>query len=121
MLRLCSSSKTRSMLLRNAGISFIQESVHFDEEAIVASSPKNFVYQATLGKYNANLAAFGYADMPLLVADTVVTSQGHILRKANSIDDARNILLTQSGNMTTIITCMTVSYTHLTLPTMRRV
>ncbi len=106
MLRLCSSSKTRSMLLRNAGISFIQESVHFDEETIVASSPKNFVYQATLGKYNANLAAFGYADMPLLVADTVVTSQGHILRKANSIDDARNILLTQSGNMTTIITCM---------------
>lgn len=94
------------MLLSNAGIAFKQESVDYDEDSIVASSPKNFVYQATLGKYNANLTAFGYNDMPLLVADTVVTSQGEILRKAKSIDDARKILQTQSGNITSIITCM---------------
>ncbi len=94
------------MLLTNAGIAFKQESVDYDEDSIVAFSPKNFVYQATLGKYNANLAAFGYEDMPLLVADTVVTSQGKILRKAKSIDDARRILHTQSGNVTSIITCM---------------
>ena len=106
MLRLCSSSQTRAMLLENAGIAFKQESVDFDEDSIVATSPKNFVYQATLGKYNANLKAFSYDDMPLLVADTVVTSQGKILRKAKCIDDARNILYTQSGNITSIITCM---------------
>ena len=106
MLRLCSSSQTRSMLLRNAGVAFKQESVDFDEDSIIASSPKNFVYQATLGKYNANVAAFGYEDMPLVVADTVVTSQGQILRKAKCVDDARNILMTQSGNITSIITCM---------------
>ena len=106
MLRLASSSQTRSMLLKDAGVAFRQESVDFDEEKIVASSPKNFVYQATLGKYNANIAAFGCEDMPLLVADTVVTSQGHILRKAKCVDDARNILYTQSGNITSIITCM---------------
>jgi len=106
MLRLCSSSQTRSMLLTNAGVSFKQESVDFDEEAIIASSPKNFVYQATVGKYNANVAAFGYEDMPLVVADTVVTSQGLILRKAKCVDEARNILMTQSGNITSIITCM---------------
>jgi len=94
------------MLLRNAGIAFIQESVDFDEDSIVALSPKNFVYQATLGKYNANIDAFGCEDIPLLVADTVVTSQGHILRKAKCVDDARNILMTQSGNITSIITCM---------------
>ena len=94
------------MLLREAGIDFIQESVDFDEESIVATSPKNFVYQATLGKYEANFKAFGYEDYPLLVADTVVTSQGHILRKAKCKDDARNILMTQSGNITSIITCM---------------
>ena len=105
-IRLCSSSQTRAMLLKEAGIDFIQESVDFDEESIVASSPKNFVYQATLGKYEANLQAFGYEDYPLLVADTVVTSQGHILRKAKCKDDARNILMTQSGNITSIITCM---------------
>ncbi len=94
------------MLLKEAGVAFVQESVDFDEDSIVASSPKNFVYQATMGKYNANLAAFGYQDMPLLVADTVVTSQGQILRKAKCVDDARNILMTQSGNITSIVTCM---------------
>ncbi len=105
-IRLCSSSETRALLLREAGINFIQESVDFDEESIVASSPKNFVYQATLGKYEANLKAFGFEDYPLLVADTVVTSQNQILRKARCLDDARNILMTQSGNITSIITCM---------------
>jgi len=106
MLRLASSSQTRALLLENAGISYIQESVDFDEEKIVASSPKNFVYQATMGKYEANLKAFGFENIPLLVADTVVTSQGQILRKAKCIDDARNILMTQSGSITSIVTCL---------------
>ena len=106
LIRLASSSETRAQLLRKAGIEFIQESVDFDEESIVATSPKNFVYQATLGKYEANLKAFGFEEYPLLVADTVVTSQNQILRKAKCKDDARNILLTQSGNITSIITCM---------------
>jgi len=106
MIRLCSSSLTRATLLKDAGIGFIQESKDFDEERIVATSPKNFVYQATLGKYEANLKTFGFQEYPLLVADTVVTSQGKILRKAKSVDDARNILMTQSGNITSIITCM---------------
>jgi len=106
MIRLCSSSQTRAMLLHEAGLEFIQESVDFDEDSIVASSPKNFVYQATLGKYEANLKAFDCKDFPLLVADTVVTSQGKILRKAKSVDEAREILMTQSGNITSIVTCM---------------
>ena len=106
MIRLCSSSITRAELLDKAGIEFIQESVDFDEDSIKASSPKNFVYQATLGKYEANLKAFGFKEYPLLVADTVVTSQDQILRKARCEDDARNILMTQSGNITSIITCM---------------
>ncbi len=105
-IRLASSSQTRAMLLREAGIEFLQESVDFDEDKIIASSPKNFVYQATIGKYKTNLQAFGFKDYPLLVADTVVTSQGQILRKAKCVDDARNILMTQSGNITSIITCM---------------
>ena len=106
MIRLGSSSQTRAELLNKAGIEFIQQSVDFDEESILSTCPKNFVYQATLGKYEANLKAFGFSDYPLLVADTVVTSQGQILRKAKSQSDARNILMTQSGNSTSIITCM---------------
>lgn len=106
MIRLASASQTRAELLQNAGIAFIQESIDFDEDAIVATCPKNFVYQATLGKYKVNKERFGIEDYPLLVADTVVTSQNQILRKAKCLDDARNILMTQSGNVTSIITCM---------------
>jgi septum formation protein len=106
MLRLCSSSPTRAKLLREGGFEFIQESVEFDEDSIISTCPKNFVYLATLGKYEANFKAFGIDEYPLLVADTVVTSQNQILRKAKCKDDARDILMTQSGNITSIITCM---------------
>lgn len=106
MIRLASSSITRAELLKAAGIPFIQESIDFDEDSIVASSPKNFVYQATLGKYKVNFERFGCDDYPLLVADTVVTAQGKILRKAKDEADARAILATQSGSETDIITCM---------------
>ncbi len=115
MIRLASSSQTRSLLLKNAGIEFIQENVDFDEEKIISVCPKNFVYQATMGKYEANLKAFGYEDYPLLVADTVVTSQNQILRKAKCKDDARNILMTQSGNITSIVTCMIYQSTQFKL------
>ena len=40
------------------------------------------------------------------MADTVVTAQGKILRKAKDETDAREILATQSGSETDIITCM---------------
>jgi septum formation protein len=106
MLRLCSSSVTRAQLLDAAGIPFFQESVDFNEDSIIASSPKNFVYQATMGKYRVNFEKFGCADFPLLVADTVVTAQGKILRKAKNENDARAILATQSGSEVAIITCM---------------
>lgn len=106
MLRLASSSITRAELLRAAGISFLQESLDFDEDSIIATSPKNFVYQATLGKYRVNYERFGCDDYPLLVADTVVTAGGKILRKAKDEADARAILATQSGCEVSIITCM---------------
>jgi len=106
MLRLASSSITRAELLRAGNIPFIQESVDFDEDSIVALTPKSFVYQATLGKYRVNFDRFGCQDYPLLVVDTVVTAQGKILRKAKDESDARAILATQSGREVSIITCM---------------
>ena len=106
LIRLCSQSESRAAILRSAGIDFIQSPVDYDEEQIIATSPKNFVYQATVGKYQAALKTFDYKEMPLLVSDTVVTSQGKILRKAKSLEDAREILKTQSGNVTSIVTCM---------------
>jgi len=106
MLRLASSSITRAELLGAAGIPFLQESLDFDEDSIIAPTPKNFVYQATLGKYRVNLEKFGCSDYPLLVANTVVTAHGKILRKAKNEADARAILEMQSGSDVAIITCM---------------
>jgi septum formation protein len=91
--------------LRDAGVVFEQIACDFDEEQIIATSPKNFVYQATLGKYEACKKHLGLV-RPLLVADTVVTSGGEILRKAKDVDDARRILKLQSGSVTAIVTCM---------------
>ena len=106
MIRLCSQSPSRALLLSNAGVDFIQSPVDYNEEQILADSPKNFVYQATVGKYQAALKIYDYHELPILCADTVVTSQGKILRKAMDIDDAREILLTQSGSITSIVSCM---------------
>lgn len=105
-IRLCSQSESRALILRGAGLDFIQSPVDYDEEKIVAHSAKNFVYQATMGKYKTALRQYDYHEYPLLCADTVVTAQNKILRKAKNIDDAREILLSQSASTTSIITCM---------------
>ncbi len=105
-IRLCSQSPSRALLLSRAGVDFIQSPVDFPEDAIVATSPKNFVYQATLGKYQTALKLYDYKQMPILCADTVVTSQDKILRKAKDVEDARRILLRQSGHVTSIVSCM---------------
>jgi len=105
-IRLCSQSPSRASLLSAAQIDYIQSPVDFAEDDIIATTPKNFVYQATVGKYQEALKAYDYHELPLLCADTVVTSQGEILRKAKDIDEARKILLTQSGNITSIVSCM---------------
>ncbi len=106
MIRLASQSQTRAKMLKDAGIEFIQENINFNEEDIVATDPKNFVYLATLGKYEVNYRTFGKDDYPLLVADTVVSVDGKILRKAYSKEQAKTLLEAQSANSVSIITCM---------------
>jgi septum formation protein len=61
------------------------------------------------------LEKFGCADYPLLVADTVVTAHGKILRKAKDEADARAILEMQSGSDVAIITCMIYKTPRLSL------
>jgi septum formation protein len=105
MLRLASNSISRAKILNDFGVEFIQHGCDFDEDSILASSPKEFVYKAILGKYQVCKDKFGL-EIPLLVADTVVTSHGEILRKAKDRDAAKKILELQSGSITSIVTCM---------------
>lgn len=106
MIRLGSNSPTRAKILSEYNIDFIQNGGTFDEDSISTSDPKSFVYQATLGKYKELIKKYGCEDMPLLVADSVVTSQGQLLRKAKDENDARRMLNLQSGSETSVITCM---------------
>ncbi len=106
MIRLGSNSPTRAKILKEGKIEFIQNGGDFDEDSIKTKNPKSFVYQATLGKYKELSKKYGYKDIPLLVADSVVTSNGELLRKAKNSEDARRMLNLQSGNKTSVITCM---------------
>jgi len=106
LIRLGSNSPTRAMILKNFDIDFIQNGGSFDEDSITTTNPKSFVYEATKGKYNELFSKYGVNDMPLLVSDSVVTSQGELLRKAKDENDARRMLELQSGSQTSVITCM---------------
>ena len=105
MIRLCSSSPTRAKILKEAKVEFIQSPCQFDEEAIVVKEPREFVYVATYGKFEDALCRYGF-EVPILVADTVVSVNNQILRKAKDFDDAKRLLELQSGNRVSIITCM---------------
>lgn len=106
MLYLCSSSESRALLLDKFGIEYIQKSPAYDEEQITTTIAKEFVYTASRGKLEASIKEFG-TDRPLLCADSVIsTSDGKILRKPKDADDARAILLTQSGSEISIISSL---------------
>ena len=106
MLRLGSNSPTRALILRNHEIDFIQNGGSFDEDSITTKNPKSFCYEATKGKFEELYKKYGVEDMPLLVADSVVTCNGELLRKAKDLNDAKRMLELQSGNKTSVISCM---------------
>lgn len=106
MIRLGSNSPTRALILKNFGIDFIQNGGDFDEDSITTTNPKSFCYEATKGKFDELYKKYGVEEMPLLVADSVVTCEGKLLRKAKDLNDAKSMLELQSGNKTSVITCM---------------
>ncbi len=106
MIRLGSNSSTRAKILTQFGINFIQNGGNFDEDSIKTTDPKSFCYEATKGKFDELYKKYGVEDMPLLVSDSVVTSNGKLLRKAKDEKDARRMLKLQSGSETSVITCM---------------
>ena len=106
MIRLGSNSTTRALILKTFGIDFIQNGGTFDEDSIITTNPKSFCYEATMGKFKDLYKIYGVEEIPLLVADSVVTCEGKLLRKAKDLADAKAMLELQSGNLTSVITCM---------------
>ena len=103
MIRLCSTSPTRAKILDKYNIEYLQSPIEFEEDSINANSAKSFVWQVVQGKKKVALDKYSL-DIPILVADTVIEDfEGKILRKAKDIDDAKKILLRQSGKKISII------------------
>ncbi|SFV64534.1 Septum formation protein Maf [hydrothermal vent metagenome] len=106
MIYLCSASKSRSMLLDKFGIRHKQVESNYDEDQITTSIAKEFVYQASKGKLEACIKKFDL-EIPILCADSVIsTADGRILRKARDIDEARELLMAQSGSKISIISSL---------------
>jgi len=106
MIYLCSSSPTRAMLLDKFKIDYIQKSVDFDEERIDTDDAREFVYLASKGKLQSAISLYGL-DTPLLSADTVIVSdKKEILRKPKTKEEAKEILLKQSGSYISIISSL---------------
>ncbi len=108
MFILCSSSKTRAMLLKKAGIKFSQKNCDFDEENIKSKDPYEFVTLASFGKFKECKKCF--ANKNIITADTVVSDGKKILRKAKDKKEAEKLLLAQSGKKIKIITAMWVVF-----------
>lgn len=104
MLRLCSTSQSRKQILEQHKIPFIQCDNGFDEEQLPLCEPRNFVYQATLGKHKSALKQYGL-ELPLLVVDSVIDCEEVLQRKAKNEEQARAFLESQSGKTLKIFTC----------------
>ena len=115
MIRLGSNSSTRAKILEAFNIEFVQNGGNFDEDSINTTNPKEFCFLATKDKFDELYSKFGVEEMPLLVADSVVTCQEKLLRKPKDYDDAKLMLELQSGNKTSVISCMIYKSKNLEL------
>ncbi|NPA50212.1 MAG: septum formation inhibitor Maf [Epsilonproteobacteria bacterium] len=103
VIRLASGSLTRAKMLKEAKVEFIQTPVDFNEESIKADTPRGYVYYVAKGKLLLAKEKFGL-NIPILTADSVVVKGGKILKKPKDINEARELLLQQSGSEISIVT-----------------
>jgi len=111
-LHLASNSTSRAGLLRQFGVSFVQEAPVYDEEQIRTDDAKAFVTIASQGKMESAVRAFGLS-RPLLCADSVIAlADGKILRKPKTLAEARAILQMQSGSRLSILSALVYQTSH---------
>ncbi|GAA7687528.1 septum formation inhibitor Maf [Helicobacter pylori] len=103
-LILGSQSGARANLLREHGIKFKQKALCFDEEILKTTDPREFVYLACKGKLEKakELLADNRA---IVVADSVVSVDNQMQRKAKNKQEALEFLKRQNGNEIEVLTC----------------
>ncbi len=112
-LILASLSPTRARILQEWGIAFSQMDSGFDEESLEISDPAKFAYIACVKKLESTLALLdkrgkltSALDSGVLCADSVVSVNGKLLRKARDKQEARNMLELQDSKHISILTAL---------------
>ncbi|GAA7337730.1 septum formation inhibitor Maf [Helicobacter pylori] len=103
-LILGSQSSARANLLKEHEIKFTQKALYFDEESLKTTDPREFVYLACKGKLEkAKKLLTNHC--AIVVADSVVSVNNHMQRKAQNKREALEFLKRQNGNEIEVLTC----------------
>lgn len=129
MLMLASGSPRRRDLLAAAGERFAVRPSTVDEERLLVSTPQptslhlvRLLAQAKARDVADQIDAEGIAQPTIVLgADTVVESDGDVLGKPKSPDDARRMLMRLAGRWHTVATGVTLIGLHHTSLTRREV
>lgn len=105
-LILASMSPRRKYLLEQAGLVFKVIPSHIDEDAVDVSDPEARV--RVLAEAKASEIAAKYPDAWVIGADTVVCIGNAVLGKPDSMQDARDMLITLSNQTHQVLTGYTI-------------
>ncbi|WQT41713.1 septum formation inhibitor Maf [Helicobacter pylori] len=103
-LILGSQSGARANLLKEHGIKFEQKALHFDEESLKTTDPREFVYLACKGKLEKAKELLTN-NRAIVVADSVVSVGNQMQRKAKNRQEALEFLKLQNGHEIEVLTC----------------
>ncbi|GAA9650753.1 septum formation inhibitor Maf [Helicobacter pylori] len=103
-LILGSQSNARASLLKEHGIKFEQKVLHFDEESLKTTDPREFVYLACKGKLEKAKELLT-SNRTIVLADSVVSVGNRMQRKAKNRQEALEFLKLQNGNEIEVLTC----------------
>ncbi len=103
-LVLGSQSRARANLLKEHGIKFEQKALYFDEESLKTTDPREFVYLACKGKLEKAKELLAN-NCVIVVADSVVSVNCQMQRKAQNKQEALEFLKLQNGNEIEVLTC----------------
>ncbi|WRD37177.1 septum formation inhibitor Maf [Helicobacter pylori] len=103
-LILGSQSSARANLLKEHKIEFKQKALDFNEESLKTTDPREFVYLACKGKLEkAKKLLTNHC--AIVVADSVVSVNNHMQRKAQNKREALEFLKRQNGHEIEVLTC----------------
>lgn len=106
MLILASSSPRRAKLMKEAGLDFIVEPSHIDEDLDDKLKPLDFVLE--LAKLKAQQVAKNHENDIVIGADTIVVYDDQILGKPKDEDDAYRMLKLLSNDRHIVFTAVAI-------------